>query len=155
MNIKNGKGVTLLTLIITIVVMIIIASIAIYSGSQVIKDAQKEDVKTNMLLIQAEMKNYVEQAKFEGKDTIDGVTVNNVTLHIQSADDAVNGAGNEVKNYYRILNDMSDFNLGNLNKPELYLIAFDINKVEVYVYFLNGIEDSNGSIYYELSEMID
>ena len=153
MNLKNNKGVTLLVLMVTIVVMIIIASIAIYSGSAAIKEAQTEDVKTNMLLIQAEVKNFVEQAKFEGKDTIDGVTVNGVTMHIESADGSINGAGQEINNYFRITNDMSDVNLGNISRPELYLIAYDINRVEVVVYFLNGIEDANGTVYYELSDI--
>lgn len=64
-NLKNNKGITLIALSITIIVLLILASITIYSGTESIKKAQLENLKTNMLLIKAKAKEYVEQASFK------------------------------------------------------------------------------------------
>ena len=67
---KKNKGVTLISLIITIIILLIIAGISVYSGKEIIKKAQLEEVKTNMLLIEAKAKGYLEQVNFKiGKDT--------------------------------------------------------------------------------------
>ena len=65
MKVKNNKGITLIALTITIIILLILASITIYSGKESIKKAQLESLKTNMLLIKAKAKEYVEQASFK------------------------------------------------------------------------------------------
>ena len=65
MNFKENKGITLVALTITIIVLLIIAGIAIYSGNDIIKNAKLESLKTNMLLIQAKAKDYCEEASFK------------------------------------------------------------------------------------------
>ncbi len=62
---NKNKGITLITLTITVVVLIILAGIAISSGGNVIRKAKLEELKTNMLLIQAKAKSYVEEATFK------------------------------------------------------------------------------------------
>lgn len=70
MKIRENKGITLVTLVITIIVMLIIAGITVYSGKEIIKKARLEELKTNMLLIEAKAKEYVEEANFKiGKDS--------------------------------------------------------------------------------------
>ena len=62
-NIKNNtNGVTLIALSITIVVMIILAGIGIYGSTDMIKKAKLEEMKTNMLLLEAKAREYVESA---------------------------------------------------------------------------------------------
>ncbi len=51
--IKNEKGVTLVALIITIIVMIILASITIAASTNLNKETQLKNLQTNMMLIQA------------------------------------------------------------------------------------------------------
>ncbi len=65
MYFKSNKGITLVALVITIIVLAIITSISIYSGKDVIEKTKLEGLKTNMLLIQAKAKEYVEQANFK------------------------------------------------------------------------------------------
>lgn len=142
MNFRNNKGITLVALIITIIIMLIIASITIYSGSNVIKEAQTEDVQTNMLLIQAKVKNYVEQAKFEQKDNINGIEIDGVALNITEA---------EVSGYYTI-NNMSELGLEDIDNSS-YLITYDISSITVDVYYTPGVTDSEGNTYHALSEM--
>lgn len=62
---NRQKGVTLIALTITIVVLIILASITVYSGKESIRKANLEGLKTNMLLIQTKAKEYIENASFK------------------------------------------------------------------------------------------
>ena len=158
MNIKNNKGITLAALTITIIIILIIAGIVIYNGSKLVDDAKYEDVKTNMLLIQAEIKNYVEQAKFENKKLEDivasGIQLENKpTLSIAESIN-VNG-----KKLYKISTNMQELKLGSID-PDKYLVLIytesdSDTKVtgEVGVYYVPGIEDLNGNIVHFLSDM--
>lgn len=65
MKIREDKGITLISLIIIIIVLIIIAGITIYNGNDTITQAKLEELRTNMLLIQAKAKGYVEEVNFE------------------------------------------------------------------------------------------
>ena len=65
MQIKENKGITLVALVVTIVVLLIIAGIGINYGIDTIKRAQLEELRTNMLLIEAKAKEYVEEANFK------------------------------------------------------------------------------------------
>ena len=63
-NFRKVRGVTLIALVVTIVILAIIASITLYSGKDIIENANLEELRTNMLLIQAKSREYVEQANF-------------------------------------------------------------------------------------------
>ena len=65
MNIKENKGVTLVALTVTIIVLLIIAGISIYNGRETIQKANLEALRTNMLLIEAKAKGVVEEANFQ------------------------------------------------------------------------------------------
>lgn len=62
---KKQKGVTLIALTITIVVMMILAGITISVGTDLIKQAKLQDLRTNMLLIQAKAKESLEEVAFQ------------------------------------------------------------------------------------------
>ncbi|MCI8272803.1 MAG: hypothetical protein HFJ55_01815 [Clostridia bacterium] len=62
---KKQKGITLITLTITIIIMLIIASITLNIGTGLIKEAKLQDLVTNMLLIQAKTKEGVEEVNFK------------------------------------------------------------------------------------------
>ena len=80
---KNNKGVTLIALVVTIIILLIIASIAVGAGKGTIKKAKLENLKTNMLLIQAKSKEYVEEAGFKiGTNTEDTEKVNNARQEV-------------------------------------------------------------------------
>lgn len=61
----NENGITLIALTVTIIVLLILAGISISAGSGTIKKAQLEELRSNMLLIQAKAKEYVEEANFK------------------------------------------------------------------------------------------
>lgn len=62
---KNEKGITVVALIITIILLLILAGITIYTGNDSIQKANLEGLKTNMLLIQTKARAYVENASFD------------------------------------------------------------------------------------------
>lgn len=62
---KQNQGITLIALMITVIVMLIIAGISVYSGKKTIRMAKLEEAKTNMLLIEAKAREYVEEATFK------------------------------------------------------------------------------------------
>lgn len=74
-GLKNEKGITILALVITIIVLLIIASISINAGSQLVEQAKIQTIETNMLAIRAKAKSYAEEieaatwALSEGKET--------------------------------------------------------------------------------------
>lgn len=153
MKYKKNAGVTLIALTVTIIVIFIIAGITIYSGSNLIQQSKVEDVKTNMLLLQAEVKNYIEQAKFENKKIEDvvsnGIKVSEdgLTLRIE-ADQEIQGT-----TFYKIISPtMSELKLKNIN-AEQYILAIDIDSVTVEVYYKPGVRDGHGTVYNFLSEM--
>ena len=65
MKIEENRGVTLITLVISIIVLLILAGITVYTGKESIKKAKLEELRTNMLLIEAKAKEYVEEANFK------------------------------------------------------------------------------------------
>ncbi len=59
-NLKNNKGITLVALVITIIILLIIASISVYEGKKLIKQAKIQTLETNLLAIRAKAKEYGE-----------------------------------------------------------------------------------------------
>ena len=60
----KNKGITMIVLVITIALLLILAGISIQGGSSIIKRADLENLKTDMLLIKVKGKEYVENANF-------------------------------------------------------------------------------------------
>ena len=61
----NEKGITLVALVVTIIILLIIAGIALSGGKNTIKRANLESIKTNMLLIKAKALECVEEVNFK------------------------------------------------------------------------------------------
>lgn len=173
MNINNNKGITLVALVITVIIILIIGAITVYEGSRLVDEAKYEDVKTNMLLIQAEVKNFAEQAKFEGLtmdkilESEDGIKLDEKTLKIEIPTDSkitdkiqeIENKGNTTEDgklvLYQITN-MSELNISGLdsNASNNYLVYIDISgDIEVEVCFLPGILGNDGITHFFLSTM--
>lgn len=67
----KNKGITLIALTITVIVLLIIAGITLSVGSNMIKKANLEKLKTDMLLIRTKGKEYVENANFKLGPNVD------------------------------------------------------------------------------------
>lgn len=176
---KNNKGITMIALVITIVVLLILAGISIGTGNNIIKQSNLENIKTNMLLVKVKAKEYVENANFNLGTAFDKVTdENEKNTRIEKAKAELKGeeiidssifdgnigitneemeADNTEYIYYYKLNEhnLTDMGLSNVKSDEKngwYIIRYDIKNVEIEVYNTKGFENEE-VIYYSLNEI--
>lgn len=142
---KRENGVTMISLVVTIIVLLILAGISIQGGTGIIKRAQLEEIKTNMLLIQAKSKGLVEDASFKMGINPDDVKKNEVRQNVYVEGAKLEKAENvptnfnisDTANCYWLTSD-AQANWGldkiELKSDEKYLIQFneEEEKVEVY-----------------------
>ena len=159
MDIKNNKGITLVALVTTVVILLIIAGISVYSGMGIIRYAKIEELRTNMLLIKAKGKEYLEVANFrlgpnqENESQIDRIreeiyleqglkkVVNEITLP----------SAIPTANLYLVTNEtLEEWGLSAISKAEgeEYLISFDERNLELEVYSSVGYDNK-----YSLTEI--
>lgn len=168
---EKNNGITIVSLIITIIILLILAGISIGTGNKVIKSSELENVKTNMLLIKAKGKEYVENANFKlgtnfensadkeriktakaelkGEEIMDASTINQnmgITQEMISRDYIY---------YYKLSkDDLTTMGLSNVKSDEnnVYIIRYNLKDVEVEVYNTLGFE-RDGKKYYSLNEL--
>ena len=68
---KNDKGITMLSLVVMLVVLMMLATITMYYGNSAMKEAKLQDLKTNMLQIQAAVKGELEKYHIEARNLSD------------------------------------------------------------------------------------
>ena len=156
MNLRKKEGITLVALVVTVILLGILASIGAYYGNEVIKNANLESLKTDMLLIQAKAKEYVEEATFkmginpdetkkqEARQEIYINTAKLKTLSQAKTEDGINIPSEISTNdnfYYVTREALNEMGLEKVetgeNKGE-YLIEFDENNATAEIYNTKG-----------------
>lgn len=151
MNIKKENGVTLIALIVTIIILTVIASIAIYSGSDTIKKAKLEEIKTNMLLIEAKAREYVEDANFKMGINPDDAKKNQVRNDIYVNEAKLTKTSSvpsninvkDINNCYDVTTDtLNSWGLDKIEveENEKYIIEFDEQNASVEIYNTLGYD---------------
>ena len=146
---KNNKGITLIALTITIIVMLIIASITTYVGMDLIKQAKLQDLVTNMLLIQAKAKEYLEEVKFQTANMTDNAQIEQVKAEqlkgkkITENDEVRTAAENtgkidtsKISEYYYLEQaNLEEMGLGELNTDEYgyFILRYDLENMKIEV----------------------
>ena len=150
----RNKGITLISLIVTIIILIIIASVSINIGSNMIKKAGLEELKTNMILIQAKAKEYVEEANFKmGKNAEEKKEAVRNEIYVEKAKlkvPEISSSPIDLTDCYELTDETYE-NWG-LNKIELesnehYLVKFDEENLKVEVYNIPGYKAEDGQKY--------
>lgn len=172
---KKNKGITMIVLVITIALLLILAGISIQSGGNIIKRADLENLKTDMLLIKVKGKEYVENANFKlgtnFKDSKDRENrIITAKAELKKGTEMTEGeileqnigiTQGDIKNtdytyYYKLSNDdLTDMGLSNVKSDEKngwYIIKYDLENVEVEVYNTLGYE-RDGNKYFSLTEL--
>ena len=150
--IKLNKGITIISLVITIVLMLILASVTINIGSKEIEKAKLEDLKTTMLLIKgraqivADKESFGEEYNKEGMLKIDEAVlnydVNNVKERIFKNVDTTNL-------YIWEQTAMNNNNIDvEISKEEFYIMDYLTGEV----YYSLGYPH-NGRTYYSLTDI--
>lgn len=147
---NDTAGITLTTLVITIIVLIIITSVGIYTGTNIIKKADLQNINTNMMLIQAKAKTISEQAKFN-KDTSNykGTKLTDIAENEKINNLVTNNVIEDKENCYLLSqSDLNEMGLEKISIDDGYIVNYDTNEI-IYV---KGFE-ANNQKYYKLSEM--
>ena len=162
--IQKNSGITLIALTITIIIMMILASISIYEGKGIIRRSKMQTLETNMLTIQAKSKSYAEEIEAKIWTESDKSSARDDEFSNRGFDNAtstvtteqLNQISDEIKNSY-VAYTVNKYALKNMGLGELkegeYLIIFNENDYNLMdVIYINGAE-YNENIYYSLSSL--
>ena len=169
---KKNRGITMVALVITIVVLLIIAGISIGAGNNAIKNSKLENLKTNMLLIEVKAKEQIENAKFRlgtsfektnrvntakseftGEEIVDGNIFNNntkITTEKIKEDNT-----NNVYYYKLSTQNLMDMGLKNVKSDEkdgYYIVKYDLKNSTIEIYNTEGFDDE-GNVVYSLTDI--
>lgn len=144
MNFEDNRGITLVALVVTIIVLLILAGIGINTGISSMEKVKLEELKTNMLLIEAKARECVEEANFRMGGSTEEKVVEAVRTEIYEENNKLEKANstNVPNNPGKI--DLIDcyvitqetFDLWGLNKIKLsedekYLVRFNEKEIKV------------------------
>ena len=154
---RNEKGVTMAMLIITVIVMVVVASIAMTAGSNLRKKTELADRVSQMQLIQAKAEEIYNEHLYKGSKLLG----QEVTLN----------EGDEIRNekWYKLSSeDMKSMGIDFTPTDEYYYcVKYDlteenseegVDKEEIDpidVYYSGGYESTNGNMYYTLEKLKD
>lgn len=149
---KNNKGITLVSLVITIIILIIITSVTIYTGNNVIKQVTLQNVNTDMMLIKAKVKTIAEQAKFNKDNSNYKGTPLVQVFDNKKIDKLVDEEiVEDITKYYLLSkSDLDSMGLEKIDIADGYLVNYENEEVIYVKGFKNG-----DKVYYKLSDMKD
>lgn len=151
----NQKGITLVALVITVILMLILVVVGYTFSREAIDKTRLEDIKTNMLLIQGKAKTIYERYSFKEIEELPGVEYtkgsnsagtynieNGLKINISEKDEGIY--------YIWETEDLSKYGLGSINvdNEEFYIIDYETGEV---FYSLGYTVD--GTTYYSLTEL--
>ena len=155
---KKQNGITLIALTITIVLMMILAGITTYFGKDLVKEAKLQDLRTNMLLIQAKAKACVEEVSFQTAnmdpnnvedaakiETIKGENLKGKLISTNSeVKSQVEATGLEISSideyYYFDEQDLEDMGIEKLSTEDYgyFVVRYDIENIKVEIINTKG-----------------
>lgn len=153
---NNQKGITIVTLTITIILMIILVGVTTVSIVNIVDKAETQEIISNMILIQTKVKIIMEQDSFNGGTGTYyvGTKLKDVSNKSQIAGNAVPTAELDSETYY-IFNEDALKKAGleaiQLEQDEVYIVNYQNGEV----YYPKGINDFNGNLIYKLSDVIN
>lgn len=175
----KNKGITMISLVLTVIILLILAGISIGAGSNIITKSKLENIKTDMMLIKVKGKEYVENANYSLGTGFDKITdENEKNTRIENAKSKLKGTEIEEDNgldsiiginsdkfqeekqnltyYYKLsTKDLEDIGISNVKSDEKngeYIIKYDIKNVEIEIYNTQGFKNENKN-YYSLNEL--
>ena len=152
---REQKGITLIAITLTVIVMLIIASITVYYGTDLIQNAKLQDLKTNMLLIQAKTKSGVEEVNFQSQNINDGSSLeqikseNLIGQKLEGSGEPYNQAqqtgkitGDISQYYYLTDQNLNDMGLNDIKTEDYgyFILRYDIDNISVEVINTKGYD---------------
>lgn len=148
----NQKGITLIQLVITIVVMIILASMAIFQGGNVTTEAMiareyeslrevKKAVEQTVLLMEMNPEDYKEEEIFGGSISKDAYYKR---VGLTSSDELSD------RTYSISKSNEKNFELDKIPDEKVYIVDLENKKY----YILDGVQKEDGEIIYEYKDIL-
>ncbi len=151
---KKERGITLVALVITIILILILAGIAGYEGGKIIQQSNLQTISANMLLIQAKAQTLAEKAEFSGdeENSLKGVKVENI-----AEEEPLRKAGITTGEYYKWdANTLEENGLSgvSIEDGEVYYVNYQVGETaDVEVVISSGYKHVDGNVYYKLSDI--
>ena len=149
---KNNRGVTLSILVVTIVVIMILASVTVTTSDLLIKDTKSKSIISNMYLVKGKIEAVYDDYAFN-TPTNAGDILKGTPVSSSSVSQYYTSPATPPTNYwYKI--EASDLpNLG-MDRSMLSGTAFYyVNYETGEVIYSNGVKDSTGNVKYKLSDI--
>ena len=137
MKIRNDNGITLVVLILTVLVLVIISSVAVNISYNLINEARFQNVKTDLLLIQSKCK-----IKAEQKDI--GEIKEEELYGSKQTDGTYNGW------YLLSQEDLNSMGIEDIDAADKYYVDYENDDVA----YGRGTKNDDKT-YYKLSEILD
>ena len=135
-NSISNKGITIISLIITIIIMLILATVVIQFGTKEIEKAKLDDLKETMLLIKVRAKIVIDKEEF-------GESYNNAGM--VKVSETTNYDLSSLQSVLNTIEDISNLYIWEQTAMDNYNIDVEITSTEFFV-----IDYSTGEIYYSL-----
>lgn len=158
MKLKNEKGITLIVLIITVIVLIVLATVTIQEVGGVMNQIDRENITTNLLLIQAKAKVLKEKASFNSDDTIlkgqkVSEIVNNAKIEELKTEGVIDASDENYDKYY-LLDKQAieelEIGIDKMSEGDFYIVNYATEDV----IYPNGYMNADGETYYSLLEIM-
>ena len=154
---KDTKGITLLALIITIVILAIITGVSLNIGGKLFNNVNLQTLDTNMLLIQAKVKVISEKNNFDENTVLKGSKVadisNDADINKLKNEGVISETEENYQSYYLwnqdILNEEGLDSI-KLDKGEKYIVNYETEEI----LYIPGYKHSDDKTYYKLSDLI-
>lgn len=148
------RGITLIALVVTVVVLLILSGTILYAGKGIIKNVNLETLKTNMLLMQAKAKVEYEKLSFElsAEELANNLTGEKVTTGSEEANELQKAGvlSADIEKYYKWDTTILENQAIEVEDGEYYFINYD---GDVEVIYPKGYNHTDGFVYYKLSEL--
>lgn len=147
--INNEKGITLLALVITIVVLIILASISINVGKNVIKESKEDAMLSELGIVQNAILQRKTKANLTNEDypgeTITeanvnlGKTIEEINDNRASSEEEISRKDSDDSHYYFLSTENGGLEeLGITNSEDAYIVNYETGEVINYTTKLTG-----------------
>ena len=147
----NNKGITIIALIITVIIMMILATVTIEFGNKEIKRAKLEDIKTTMLLIKGRAQITADKESFgESYDNTGMIKLSEASGYDTSNLQSIFASLENTENLYIWEQTAMDNN--NIQVTITNEDFFVIDYLTGEIYYSLGYE-YEGETYYSLTEM--
>ena len=127
MNLKNKKGITIIALVITVVIMLILVGVTVKVGTKSIDESEKEDIKTRAKIVKDQF-NFKDISSLVGTKFTDDTKYEKTNLNPAIPEEQKNNC------YIWTQEDLNNQGLASINSDEskFYVVYYGDNNTEVY-----------------------